>query len=127
MVLISALLLLVPTAWHLWNDKDGDRPEDKAGDILIVIAIAFTASAIGWMLGQRMLDSLLLAWAIHFFYFDYAIVWILKKRGIIETKESVFEYLGNSPVDRLMKKLSPMTRFWVRIGALIVAIIIYIL
>lgn len=124
MTIIAIILLLTPTAWHLWSDKDGDAKEDKATDILIVIAIAFTASAVGWMLGQRMLDSLLLAWAIHFFAFDYLINIILYRRHVIETNDW-FERLGNGPVDRLMKKLKPWPRFWVRLGALIVAIVIY--
>lgn len=124
MTLIAILLLLFATIWHLWNDRRGDRPEEKTTDILIVIAIAFTASAIGWMLGQRMLDSLLLAWAIHFFFFDYLINIILYRRGVIETSDW-FGHLGNGPIDKLMKKLKPWPRFWLRLGVLVIAIIIY--
>lgn len=127
MILISVLLLFAPLIYHLVNDKNGERPEDKATDILIVIAIAFTAAAFGYLAaGQRMLDSLLLAWGIHFFAFDYLISIILYRRGVIETSDW-FGHLGDGPVDKLMKKLKPMPRFWVRLGVLVIAIVIYIL
>lgn len=128
MTLIAALLLLIPVAFHLYNDRNGDKPEDKAGDIFIVSAIALVAAIVGFFISDKpIIDGLLLAWAIHFMIFDYAIVAILKKRGVIETKEHWFNYLGSSYTDDVLRQLKPWMRFWLKVSVLAIATLVYIL
>jgi hypothetical protein len=127
MILTSIILLTFPLLWHLWNDRNGDKPSDKSMDILIVSIIAVAAAVIGFFISNKpIIDGSLLAWAIHFFAFDYLIVYILKKRGVIETKQSPFEYLGSNYTDDVLRQWSPWTRFWIKLGQLIIAIIIYL-
>jgi hypothetical protein len=63
--------------------------------------------------------------AIHFLVFDYAIVYILKKRGVIETRESWYTYLGKSHTDDVLRQWSPVTRLIVKLVILVGAVIIY--
>ena len=128
MTTLSIILLLLPTAYHLYFDRNGELPEEKSHDILLMVAIAATAAFIGYLIaGKNMLTGLFLSWAIHFMVFDYAIVYILKKRGMIETKESAFSYLGSSYTDDVLRQWKPWTRFWIKLGVLVGAVIIYIL
>jgi hypothetical protein len=125
LTLTSIILLTFPLLWHLWNDRNGDKPSDKAIDILIVSLIAVAAAVIGFFISnQAILDGLILAWAIHLFAFDYAINYILYRRGVIENSDW-FGHLGKSYTDDVLRQLSPWTRFWIKLGQLIIAIIIY--
>lgn len=127
MILTSIILLTLPLLWHLWNDRNGDAPSDKSMDILIVSVIAVVAAVIGFFLSnQAIVDGSILAWAIHFFAFDYAINYILYRRGVIENSDW-FGYLGKGYTDDVLRQWSPWTRFWIKLGQLIVAIIIYFL
>lgn len=128
MTLLSIILLAFPLLYHLVNDRNGEKPSEKSIDILIVSLIAIAASVVGFFISDKpIIDGLFLSFAIHFMFFDYLIVVILKKRGVIETKQSAFEYLGSSYTDDVLRQWSPWTRFWIKIGQLIVAIIIYFL
>jgi hypothetical protein len=44
MTIPSFLLLFAPLIYHLVNDKDGELPDEKSTDIMIVIAIACVAA-----------------------------------------------------------------------------------
>jgi hypothetical protein len=128
MTLLSILLLALPLLYHLHNDKDGERKDEKTGDIILVSALALIAAVVGYYLsGKPIIDGLLLAWGLHFLIFDYLIVIILKKRGVIETKESAFSYLGSSYTDDVLRQFTPWQRFWLKIGVLGVAVVIYFL
>lgn len=127
MILTSIILLTLPLLWHLWNDRNGDAPSDKTMDIFIVSLIAVAAAVIGFFLSdQAIIDGLILAWAIHFFAFDYAINYVLYRRGVIENSDW-FGYLGKSYTDDVLRQWSPWTRFWIKLVQLIVAIVIYFL
>jgi hypothetical protein len=128
MTALSILLLALPLLYHLFNDRNGEKPSEKTGDIILVSALALIAAVVGYYIsGKPIIDGLLLAWGLHFLIFDYAIVAILKKRGVIEAKESFFTYLGNSYTDDVLRQFSPWQRFWLKIGVLVVAITIYVL
>jgi hypothetical protein len=125
---LSLLLLLVPVGFHLWNDRRGEKPEEKAGDLILVSALALIAAVVGYYIsGKPIIDGLLLAWALHFLIFDYAIVAILKKRGVIETKEHWFRYLGSSYTDDVLRQFTPKERLLLKIGVLVVVVVIYFL
>jgi len=126
MNLLSIALLFVPLLYHLWNDRNGDAPEDKTIDILIVAIIACAAALLGYkMVGKPIIDGLLLAGAIHFMVFDYAINYILSRRRVIEKKIDCFSYLGKSFTDDILRQWTPMTRFWIKAGILVGATLIY--
>jgi undecaprenyl pyrophosphate phosphatase UppP len=128
MTLLAILLLFVPLIWELINDRNGEAPNEKTQDIFIRLLLAITAAVVGWYIaGKAIPDGVLLSLAIHFVVFDYAITWILKKRKVIETKESAFSYLGKSWTDDVLRQWKPMTRFLVKLGVLVGAVIMYIL
>ncbi len=128
MIAITISILFVPLIWELINDRNGDS--NKKQDVFIRLLLALTASVVGFYLISKPIPyGLFLSLAIHFFAFDYLIVMILKKRGVIETKESWFEYLGKtSAVDTFKPwvKIGAKGRLSVRLGVLIAAIIVYI-
>jgi hypothetical protein len=126
MKLLSILLLTVPTIYHLINDRNGEALSEKGKDILIVGAISLLAGYAGkYLIGKPVIDSMLMVIAIHFLVFDYAIVYILKKRGVIETRESWYTYLGKSHTDDVLRQWSPVTRLIVKLVILVGAVIIY--
>jgi hypothetical protein len=126
MTALSILLLALPLLYHLHNDRNGERKDEKAGDIILVSALALIAAVVGYYIsGKPIIDGLLLAWGIHFAVFDYAIVYILKKRGVIETKESWYEYLGSSYTDDVLRQFTPWQRLIMKAVVLGVAVVIY--
>jgi hypothetical protein len=126
MTALSILLLLIPAGFHLWNDRNGERPDEKAGDIILASALALIAAVVGYFIsGKPIIDGLLLALGLHFLIFDYAIVAILKKRGVIETKEHWFVYLGSSYTDDVLRQFKPWQRLLLKIGVLGIATLIY--
>jgi hypothetical protein len=127
MTVLSLLLLLIPVGFHLFNDRNGDRKDEKTGDIILVSALALIVAVVGYFIsGKPIIDGLLLAWGLHFLVFDYAIVAILKKRGVIETKEHWFSYLGSSYTDDVLRQFSPWQRLILKIGVLGVATLVYV-
>lgn len=127
MTLLSIILLSLPLLYHLWNDKDGEAPEDKGIDILIMSVIAIAAAVVGFFIADKpIIDGLLLSAAIHFMLFDYAINYILYRNGVIENP-NWFSHLGKSYTDDVLRQWSPWTRFWIKVGILVAAVTIYIL
>lgn len=127
MTLLSIILLALPLLYHLWNDKDGEEPEDKGIDILIMSVIAIAAAVAGFFIADKpIIDGLFLSWAIHFAVFDYAINYILYRHGVIENLDW-FSHLGKSYTDDVLRQWKPWTRFWIKVGILVVAVTIYIL
>lgn len=126
--MIAALLLILPTAWHLYQDRNGDPKEEKLIDILIVVCLAIFAAVAGYLIADKpILDSLLLAWGFHFLVFDYLIVIILKGRRVIETKESWYSYLGESYTDDVLRQFHPHLRFGIKLVIFIAAVTVYVL
>lgn len=127
-MIFSILLLIVPLAWELYNDKDGEQLSDKGLDVLLRVCFALAAAIIGYMLVDKpIIDGFILAMAIHFFAFDYAIVWLLKKRGVIEGDVNLFEHLGKSYTDDVLRQFTPLWRFVIKFAFLVGTVVIYIL
>lgn len=125
MNLIAFLLLFAPLVYHLWNDRNGEAPEDKVIDILIVVIIACAAALLGYkMVAKPIIDGLLLAAGIHFMAFDYLIVAILNRR-VYEKKVNWFYHLGKSYTDDVLRQWSLKIRFFIKLGILSGCLIVY--
>lgn len=125
-MILAILFLCSPTITELFDDRDGDS--DKKNDVywrtLLIVWYSFWA----WVLFDiNIFKSILLSIAIFFACFDYLIVVILKKRGIIETKESPFTYMSKSKVDSIWSSWNPWLRLSLRLVILIIAILVFIL
>lgn len=100
------LICCIPLAVHLVNDRKGDN---KKGNDLIVLTIiaALLALVNRWLFDITLLQSLALMAGIHIAIFDYAIVYFLRKNGVINPKAEVFNYLGGGWIDQ---------KVWARMG-----------
>jgi hypothetical protein len=137
---IGLALLCVPLIWELWNDKDGDahisRAEwnanvqmlSKKVDIFARCTMAITASVVNYVLGiNSIIPSLFMSGAIHFLIFDYAIVYILIKNGVISPFARWWDYLGTKGMDNYewWKGKSWQVRMVIKIAVFIIACLIY--
>lgn len=126
MKLIAFVLLLCPLYWEIFNDMDGETPKEKKLDVFIRVLMALIAAIVGFFIANKpIIDGFILSLAIHFFFFDYAITYVLQKRGVIESKQSWFEYLGKSYTDDVLRQWSPLTRLILKAMVLGIAGIIY--
>ena len=126
MKLIAFLLLLSPLTWEIWNDKDGETAKEKKLDVFIRVLMALIVAIVGFFIANKpIVDGFNLSLAIHFFFFDYAITYILQKRGVIESKQHWFEYLGKAYTADVLRQFDPWTRFIIKAGILVGALIIY--
>lgn len=132
--IFAVLLLFAPLIWEVNNDKNGDAhisrgpihlPSKKI-DVFVRILIALIAGEITSILaGVPLSKAVFLSGAIHFFFFDYIIAYILIKKGII--KGHWYSYLGSKGMDNteFWKNLSPTNKFLAKLIILIIAIITY--
>jgi hypothetical protein len=126
MKLIAFLLLFAPLVWEVLNDMNGETLKEKKVDVFIRVLMALIAAIAGFFIADKpIIDGLILSLAIHFFFFDYLIHYILMKRGVIENKQHWFEYLGKSYTDDVLRQFDPWTRFIIKAGILVGALIIY--
>lgn len=140
--ILAFAVLFVPTIWELWDDRNGEDKQGKLRDRYkkgIVWAVSTFVSLVIYfwpvllvkssgavLVGWWTLKSWIMALAIHFLIFDYAIVIILKHRGVIETKESAFSYLGKTAnYPKFWVKMNPWIRFCIRLTIFAIALIIY--
>lgn len=116
MILLSILILSMPTIVELIDDRNGETPEQKKKDVrvraLLMIVCAGVVTAIVhpnvypwvtslhlWPLTLTYLKCLFLSFAIFFMFFDYAI-------NLILGRKPWFSYLSESPIDRLWSKVN---------------------
>ena len=87
MTLLAIIILVLPTAWELFNDRAGDL--NKAEDVFVRAGLMLGAAAGCYMLGFNFWLSLNLTVAIYFAFFDYIISYILIKNGTLEPPRGV--------------------------------------
>lgn len=129
-IAISLLALTIPYLWEIVNDRNGESYKEKVKDIIIRIFLAVLASLVGWyFIGANPIKGVFLSLAFHWLLFDYTITTVLIKRGVIETKESAFSYVGKTSAmdkNKFWVKLGGWGRFIVRLIVFGVATIIYL-
>lgn len=99
MILLSILILSLPTLYEIHNEKKGEPLKMKWLSMLVRVVIA--AGSV-WVAAVFKNDNLLLdlikcgllAFAIFFLFFDYAI-------NLILGRKPWYSYLGKSPLDKL--------------------------
>jgi hypothetical protein len=130
-LIIALLTLFLPLLWEIYSDRKGETSEEKMRDVLWRLLLTAVAALTNFFLiGKPILDTIFLTLAIHWMFFDYIITWWLIKKGVIETHKTWFEYLGKfSVMDNLRAwvTIGAKGRFWVKVGVLVVAILIYII
>lgn len=119
---ISFLLLCVPLAWELYNDRKDDL--NKVIDVFIRTGLVIVCAVPAWFYGHSYLSAIVLSGAIFFLLFDYLINIIMLRR------KDFFSYLGTtSKIDQLKfwKGLKPWHRFYIRAGVFIGSLVWYVL
>lgn len=123
---------MIATIWEVYNDRHGDF--NKGADVVIRVIYLIIDSLILRLIFQKpFLDSLLLSTAIFFFFFDYAITYVLIKNGTLEPPRGVkyhwFSYMGKVGVfDNLaFWRKSPWLRFGIKLAYLIATLIIFLI
>lgn len=138
MLHVCILSITAPLFWELWNDRNGDahvtrgplkqyQLMSKQVDVSIRIMIACAASVLNSWNGINFWAALAMCGATHFLFFDYTIVFILVKRGIMAAHIHWYTYLGDNGVDDLgiWKRSPPWLRLGVRLTVFTLALIWY--
>lgn len=86
---LAQVLALLPLAWELHNDRNGEDLEDKHNDVFIRGIIALIAGYLIMLLVTHRFPGGLFAGAAlavgyHFLLFDYFIAALLHARGVIK-------------------------------------------
>lgn len=123
---IIAFLCILPTAWELYNDRNGENKKGKIKDTAVLLVVTGLIAGLSYWLGQRPVSAILLIFGIRVMFFDYLINIILYKRKVIEKPgaEKWFSYIGESTHwwDQLAAKVHPVIRIAVRALVFLVAV-----
>jgi hypothetical protein len=122
------LLLLSPLGWESIDDHKGDLKH--ATDVYVRIGIAIIAGLTVYVFtAHTRWSAALLALAVHFFFFDYIVAYILEKNGVIRPGSHWFTYLGKSSDQDGLKpwvSIGPWGRLIVRSLVLVTSIYLYV-
>lgn len=124
---------MIATIWESWSDRNGDL--NKSADVVIrVILLVIEGVILRLIFNKPFVDSLLLSTAIFFFFFDYLVAYVLIRNKVIEprrgttytwwtytAKKGVFDNL------KFWRNMKPTTKFFVRLGVLVLATLIFII
>lgn len=126
-----AFLCLLPTAWELYNDRNGENKKGKIKDTAVLLVVTGLIAGLSYWLGESPVSAILLIFGIRVMFFDYLINIILYKRKVIEKPgaEKWFSYMGESThwYDQLVEKIDWRIRIITRSITLILTIIYYFL
>lgn len=102
---VAILLCLVPTLWETYDDQKGESKKDKTRDLLISIVLYSVIALVNWKLSViPVFKSLALSFGWRLLVFDYAISYVLIRRGVIVGKW--WNYRGKTARwDRLISKV----------------------
>lgn len=123
-------LCFAPTAWELYNDRNGEDAKDKVLDGIILVVAGILIAGLYYLLGESWVAAILLILSIRIMFFDYLITIILYKRGVIERPEARkwWSYLGSTSKgwDRIAAKVNWKIRLIAR-GIVFLASVAYFL
>jgi hypothetical protein len=107
---------LIPTIWEIYNDRNGENKKGKRKDLFIALALSGIICAVSWLvvdINPIRTAVMILGWRL--LVFDYAIQYVLIKRGIIVGHW--FTYTGKTAKwDRMVSKAHPALRIVVRVA-----------
>lgn len=119
--MIAVVLCLLPTLWEIWNDRDGETKKDKTRDLIVSVILYAAVALINWLLDIHPLKSLALTFGFRVLVFDYAVQWLLIRRGVIHGHW--FTYTGKTArFDRLIARVNPWVRLAVRVVAFLASV-----
>lgn len=113
--LVRFLILSIPTAYEIWNEKTGEKPKVKwlSMFVRVVIAIGSTWVAAVFKNDNLLLDLIksgVMAFAIFFLTFDYLFNIIFHRKTRVW-----YLYLSKSPLDQKWSKVNWKVRMVIRL------------
>jgi|SRR5688572_12065017 len=132
-LIAAVVILFIPTVGEIWNDRNGEVKNEKLRDWLIrsilTVSCAIFSEFIRRGFAPTVLQyfyAIIMIVSVHFLIFDYAIVIILKKNGVIRSDANPFTYLGKTAnYPKWWIKAEPMGRFAIRIIVFAIALVLY--
>lgn len=110
--LAAILVLFTAFFWELKDDERGENPRQKRIDLFFRLWImVLSAIFADYLSGRGVLESFLVAWAVHFMFFDYAIAYVLGR-------QKWYDYLGTNPTDEFLDKFDWRLRLIIRLTLL---------
>lgn len=124
-----ALLCILPTAWEIYNDRNGEDKKGKVRDGIILVVAGVIIAGLSYWLGESPVAAILLILAIRVMFFDYIITIVLYKRGVIERPEARkwWSYMGSTSKgwDKIVSKVDYRLRIAIRICVFALAVLYY--
>lgn len=118
---IAIGLLCIPTAWELWDDRDGDP--NKKLDVFVRCILVAGSAVYPWYIGHGYWASVFMAGGIFTMVFDY-----LENKINLKRKDW-FSFLGTtSEQDKIKwwRNMKPKYRFGLRLGVFLITLFFYI-
>lgn len=106
---LAMVLLCIPTAWELWEDRDGDV--NKKLDVFVRCILVAASAVYPWYIGHGYIASVFMAGGIFAMVFDY-----LENKINLKRKDW-FSFLGTtSEQDKIKwwRNMKPLNRFYIR-------------
>lgn len=128
-VTIYMLLLVAAIVWECLDDINGDTIKSNKKDVLMRSGFFLGAILYSWIwMGNALLPSALMPFAVFFAFFDYLVAYILIRRGVVEVPGAHwFSYLsGKKMFDQWLALIPPAGRIALRVVILAVTITLYI-
>lgn len=114
MIWIAFLICFIPLIAHLANDAHGDRK--KGNDIIVVVLLAIIIAVVNFFMTHTpFIKSLALCFGIHFALFDYFVVYLLRKNGVISPHSKILTYTGSGKIDTVVARINPFVRLAIRV------------
>jgi len=119
--------IMVPTAFELYLDRKGEARKNKPIQLVLLSVFSLAlAIAIDWRLTIDWFRSLALMWGFHVLCFDYLIVIILRRNGVIRPDANWFTYTGTtSRIDQIVSRINPWLRFAIRVVIFALCLLIF--
>ena len=114
-LLFVFLVCFIPTLVELIDDRRGDKK--KVNDLIVLTFIAaILATVLQYFFKFEFWRTLPMMFAIHFLLFDYIVVILLRKNGVIRADADPFTYTGKtSKIDQIVAKINPWVRLLIRV------------
>lgn len=127
-VLLTILILCIPTVSEIIDDRNGETSEQKKKDVFVRAMLMMVSAGVATAIVQTSLNlwplvityfkCWFLSFAIFFLFFDYLI-------NLILGRKPWYSYLSKSPLDKLWSGWDWMFRMGIRIAVFIAALLFY--
>lgn len=107
--LTAILILFTPFFWEIKDDEFGENPRQKRVDLFQRLWIMALSAIFADYISERgVLECFMVAWGLHFMFFDYAITYLLGR-------PRWYDYMGSNDSDKFLSKIDYRVRLGLRV------------